>query len=108
MIFEPLMDSAGRGELILVDGGFCHWHLRRDGQLTIREIIVLPTRQGQGIGTMILERLKRVPNARSIFAKCPADLYANDWYSARGFVLEGTETTPSGRQLKLWRLNLDN
>lgn len=42
MIFETLCESAKRDELILVDGGFCHWHLRRDGQLTIREIIVLP------------------------------------------------------------------
>ena len=23
---------------MLADGGFCHWHLRRRGQLTIREI----------------------------------------------------------------------
>ena len=38
MIFESLMDSVERGELLLVDGGFCNWHLRRDGQLTIREI----------------------------------------------------------------------
>ena len=65
MIFEPLMESGNRGELILVDGGFCHWHLRRDGQITIREIIVLPERRGQGIGTAILEQLKCTPGAAS-------------------------------------------
>lgn len=106
MIFEPLMESADRGELILIDGGFCHWHLRRDRQLTIREIIVLPGQRGRGIGTEMLEQLKQVPGATSIFAKCPADLAANAWYQARGFANEGTEPTKSGRELRLWRLRL--
>ena len=103
MIFEPLMQSAHRNELIFLDGGLCHWHLRRDGQLTIREIIVLPERQGQGIGKRILEILKS-KGAVSIFAKCPADLKANGWYEHMGFTLEGTEVTKSGRELKKWRL----
>ena len=106
MIFEPLVESANRNELILVDGGFCHWHLRRDGQITIREIIVLPGCQGQGIGTAMLERLKHTEGATSIFAKCPFDLNANRWYLALGFTDEGTETTKSGRQLRLWRMVL--
>ena len=106
MIFETLSESAERGELILVDGGLCHWHLRRDGQLTIREILVLPERRGQGIGAAILDTLKAVAGATSIFAKCPADLPANGWYAAMGFELEGTETTRTGRKLKLWRLRL--
>ena len=106
MIFEPLMNSAKRGELILVNGGFCHWHLRRDRQITIREIIVLPEHQRKGIGTAMLEQLKQVESATFIFAKCPADLEANEWYQARGFVDEGTETTRSGRVLRLWRLQL--
>jgi len=106
MIFESLMKSASQGELILVDGGFCHWHLRRDGQITIREIIVLPEYQKQGVGTMILEQLKQITNATSIFAKCPIDMNANLWYATRGFIDEGIETTKSGRQLRLWRLQL--
>lgn len=106
MIFEPLQESAQRGELILVDGGLCHWHLRRDGQLTIREIIVLPRWQRQGIGRKILESLKLTKGATSIFAKCPADLSANEWYKAMGFQHQGTETTRSGRRLELWRLLL--
>lgn len=105
MIFESLMESANRNELILVDGGLCHWHLRRDGQLTIREIIVLPECQRQGIGTAILEQLKR-KKAISIFAKCPYDLEANYWYLAMGFIDEGMEITKSGRWLRKWRLNL--
>jgi hypothetical protein len=102
MIFETLHESAKRGELLLVDGGMCHWHLRRDGQITIREII--STRPGAG--SQMLEIIKRVPGAMSLFAKCPADLAANEWYAKRGFANEGTETTPSGRVLRLWRLQI--
>ena len=100
MIFETLYDSAKRGELLLVDGGFCHWHLRRDRQLTIREII--STRPGAG--KEMLQNLICIPGATSIFAKCPIELDANSWYEKCGFELEGTETTRSGRVLNLWRL----
>ena len=102
MIFETLHESARRGELLLIDGGFCHWHLRRDGQLTIREIISTKP----GAGSAMLATLKTVPGALSLFAKCPVDLPANDWYRRRGFELERTETTRSGRELNLWRLQL--
>lgn len=100
MIFETLYESARRGELLLIDGGMCHWHLRRDGQLTIREIISTKP----GAGSAMLDILKTTPGALSLFAKCPADLVANDWYQRRGFADESTETTPSGRVLRLWRL----
>lgn len=102
MIFETLYDSAQRGELLLVDGGMCHWHLRRDGQLTIREIIA--TRRGAG--SEMLDVLRQTPGATSLFAKCPADLVANEWYARRGFRCEGEETMPSKRRLKLWRMTL--
>ena len=102
MIFDALYESAQRGELMLIDGGFCHWHLRRDGQLTIREII--STRRGAG--SEMLARLMAVSGATSIFAKCPAALPANGWYARLGFMPEGTETTRSGKMLNLWRLKL--
>jgi len=106
MIFENLSKSAEQGELILVNGGICRWHLRRDGQITIYEILVLPDERNNGIGSMMLNMLKRVPSAISIYAKCPRDLPSNSWYKRMGFVLEGTETTKSGRVLNLWRLRL--
>ena len=102
MIFETLHESAQRGELLLIDGGFCHWHLRRDGQLTIREII--STRHGAG-GEM-LEILRQTPGAACIVAKCPADLAANAWYRRRGFTLDHDEQTKNGRRLHVWRLAL--
>lgn len=102
MIFETLYESAKRNELMLIEGGFCHWHLRRDGQLTIREIISVKP----GAGRAMLNSLKQTPGAVSIFAKCPVELEANSWYARRGFVLEGTETTKTGKGLNLWRLSL--
>lgn|SRR5512139_3229434 len=102
MIFEVLYDSSQRGELLLVEGGICHWHLRRNGQLTIREIIATKP----GAGKRMLDILLTVPGAISIFAKCPKELASNSWYNNRGFVLEGTEITKSGKVLNLWRLQL--
>ena len=102
MIFDALYESAQRGELMLIDGGFCHWHLRRDGQLTIREII--STRAGAG--SEMLARLMAVPGATCIVAKCPATLAANAWYERRGFYCIRGETTKSGQLINLWQLRL--
>lgn len=102
MIFETLYNSAKNNELLLIDGGMCHWHLRKDGQITIYEII--STRRGAG--SEMLQVLRDVPGAISIVARCPADLSANLWYAKRGFVLDGTETTKTGKSLKRWKLPL--
>ena len=102
MCFEQLYESSRRGELILIDGGMCHWHLRRDGQLTIREIIS----SKPGAGVIMLEILTRVPGAKFILAKCPADLESNDWYAKRGFSMVSTEMAKSGRRINIWRMEL--
>lgn len=110
MIFETLNESNERGELLLVLHGMCHWHLRRDGQLTIREIIVQRGHQGHGIGRSMVEKLEALAleaGATSLFAKCPVDLPANGWYARLGFLMEGIETTRDGRELNLWRLTLN-
>lgn len=103
MIFESLYESDRRGELLLIDGGYCRWHLRRDGTITIYEIIS----QRPGAGQEMLARLiAQKPVA--IVAKCPVDLVANDWYRRRGFRLVCTEATKSGRRLNVWRLDCGN
>jgi hypothetical protein len=102
MIFETLWESAQRGELLLIDGGFCHWHLRRDGQLTIREIISLR----KGAGGEMLAKLKSVEGAVSILARCPSDLHANGWYENQGFERIDIEQSKKGRKIFVWRLLL--
>lgn len=101
MIFETLYESSKNGELLLIEGGFCHWHLRRDGQITIREIISTQ----KGSGQRMLEYLKS-QGGTSLFAKCPYSLSSNEWYQKRGFILEGIELTKKGNKLNLWRLTL--
>jgi hypothetical protein len=96
MIFETLHESSERGELVLLDGGYMRWHLRRDNTITIYEIIS----QRPGTGQALLARL---PTGHPVVAKCPQDLAANAWYARRGFQLARTETTPSGRTLNVWR-----
>lgn len=103
MIFETLYESSKNGELLLMEGGMCHFHHRRDGQLTIREIIV--THKNQGIGRKILDYLEGL-QPDSIFAKCPENLNANKWYAHQGFKFEGEEITKTGRRLLLWRKTL--
>ena len=102
MCFEQMYESSKRGELLLVDGGVCHWHLRRDGQLTIREIIA--TRRGAG--SEMLAQLRKTVGAACIVAKCPVDLDSNAWYQQRGFALDHTEQAKSGRGINVWRLEL--
>lgn len=102
MCFEPLHESSNRNELLLVDGGMCHWHLRKDGQLTIREIIS----QRPGVGSAMLDALRNVAGAEFILAKCPVDLASNQWYQRRGFVLSHTEQAKSGRIINVWKLSI--
>lgn len=108
MIFHQLYESSIRGELLLVDGGICHWHLRKDGQITIREIIVLPEKQGNDIGSKILDALKRIPGGKSIVARCPSDLPSNLWYKKKGFKQIGKQITKSGKTVYIWKLSLLN
>jgi len=105
MIFEALWESSKKGELILMDGGYCRYHLRRDGQITILEIIS----QRKGAGTEMLEKLKSLKEkgATSIFAKCPDNLVSNGWYLHKGFRLEGEEKTKNGRKMIKWRLPIE-
>jgi len=103
MIFSILHEAALKGELLLIEGGICHWHIRKkDNVLVISEIISTKP----GAGTKMLSFLKK-QNATSILAKCPANLPSNDWWKKKGFCLLGTELTRSTKKpLNIWTLNL--
>jgi hypothetical protein len=103
MIFESLYASALMGELLLVEGGMCRWHRRRDGTITIYEIISQKPGAGQAMLALLVAQ-----RPVAIVAKCPIDLPSNAWYARRGFLLDRVETTPSGRNLNVWRLTIGN
>lgn len=105
MIFEALYQSAIKGELLLIDGGFCHWHLRKDGQLTISEIIA--TKKGAGSKMLDIIKKKNKAKASFILAKCPTDLSSNKWWEKRGFKKIRVEDLKSGRKNNVWVLSLE-
>jgi ribosomal protein S18 acetylase RimI-like enzyme len=106
--FSIFYEAAEHQHLMLVDGGLCHWTQRKkDKVVVIYEIIILPEKQGQGIGTRILDELKKVKGATAIFAKCPSNLPANKWYKSKGFEEVGVEIVGNrGTQVTCWRLEL--
>lgn len=100
MLFEALNDSVAHGELILVEGGLCHFHKRKDGAVTIREIIVLPDARRCGIGRGMVK--KATGDASRVVAKCPSDLPSNEFWKHLGFINERIEITRSGRSINVW------
>jgi GNAT superfamily N-acetyltransferase len=100
LIFAALNEAAERGELILVDGGLCRFHQRRDGVLVIREVIVTPERRRQGIGSRIVHWACKTHRGL-VVAKCPTKYPSNDFWRALGFELVG-----ESKGINEWRLNL--
>lgn len=100
MIFAALSEAAEKGELLLVGGGLCHFHQRKDRTVTIREILVLPTYRRRGIGRRLVERACN--DAVKAVARCPADLPSNGFWKQLGFQLMKTETTRTGRKVNVW------
>lgn len=71
MIFVALNEAAERGELLIVNGGLCRWHKRRDGVVVIREIIVLPDCRRLGRGRALVAEVARLNPGARLLAKCP-------------------------------------
>lgn len=88
MIFAVLSEAADRGQLLLVEGGLCRFHRRRDGVVVIRELLVLPARRRQRIGRgLVREVLCRAGN-RPVQARCPVAYEAgNAFWKAMAFHL---------------------
>ena len=89
MIFAALLEAAERRELILIDDGLCRWHLRKDGIVVIREILVSPWMWGHGIGRRMVDDVRAMNPGATIVAKCPVGYEANVFWRTIGFVEVG-------------------
>jgi len=100
-ILRPaLVEAVDRAELLYhpESGSFCHYHRRRDGFTTLREICVTEAYRGQGIGRELIDNL-----CRPVRLKCPVTNSSNDFYRHLGFQLAGTEPGKK-RALNVWLL----
>lgn len=77
-------------------------HCVRKPQTTLYELAVLPDYRNCGIGTKLVERMARDTPHNKLVAKCPAELPANEFYSATGWVHTDTEDGKN-RALNVWR-----
>lgn len=94
-----MSEAADRGELLLVQDGLCRFHLRRDGVVVIRELLVLPFRRGTGVGRRLVSLVTQAHPGRPVVARCPAAYPANGFWQRLGFTL--VETV---RGVNVWRL----
>ena len=100
MIFVALSEAADRGELLLVDGGMCRFHRRRDGVVVIRELLVLAKARRTGVGSLLVRRVKQRHPGAEIEAKCPAAYPSNGFWARVGFRLAGEKGG-----VNVWRLS---
>lgn len=106
MIVQLLNTSNNRGELMLVDGGMCRFHVRSDGKITIRDIIVSRAHQRQGIGRrMIATLIRQHPHAFEMRLECPADWEANTFFSRIGFERVRAIQWANGCVTNVWVMN---
>lgn len=103
MVFQTLHDSYKRNELILIDGGFCRFREKKDGSIVIYEIF--STKKGSG--KKIIDSLLGKTDSY-IQLKCPIDLPSNGFYKHLNFEHIGTEITPKGNKLNIWRKYVGN
>jgi N-acetylglutamate synthase-like GNAT family acetyltransferase len=99
VIFSALSEAAEAGELLLVAGGMCRFHQRKDGVVVIRELLVLPTCRRSGIGTGLIQSIRRMHPDATIRAVCPAWYPSNAFWRNRGFELVREEP-----QANTWEL----
>lgn len=97
-----ISDAITKGELHVatleaVIIGFVRWHKRRDGWVTIYEIVVDDQFRKQGVGRMLMRVIEGSPARLKCHSKNPA----TDFYHRLGFETISTELSRGGKQLEI-------
>lgn len=100
--FEQIYQSMQKQNLLLLEGAFCNFRHRKDNQITIYSIVSCIPGGGQRCLQMLIDR-----KPSFIQAVCPADMDSNAWYEKRGFTLFEVKFSRTGRELNVWRLNVE-
>ncbi len=109
---QAYLESLRRGELLvaLVDqqlAGFVRFHKRRDQVATIYEIVTESRFRSRGVGRLlvgaVVEECRRA-DVRLLRLSCPAELPANAFYPAMGFVRTPRSLPGKVRPLLEWQL----
>ena len=87
--------------------GFVNYRIKQDKNCTLYDIAVKKEARRQGIGTRLLNRLKKIVHYEGgegayIHLKCPVELSANTFYEKHQFTLLGVEEGKK-RPLNVWR-----
>lgn len=105
---EDLERIYEKGGLILKEGAFCEWLLRRDGQATIHQIFVGHEFRNQGIARDMINTIKENPDVMIILAKCPTHYPSNSFWEKMGFENVREEVSRNGKTiLNVWELDLN-
>jgi len=110
---QSYVDGVRRGELIVATAGrrvvgFVRYHKRRDAATRIYEITTAPELRRKGVARQlvaaVVEECRR-SDARMLRLSCPAELPANVFYEATGFVRTSSRSRPGKfRPLIEWQM----
>jgi GNAT superfamily N-acetyltransferase len=110
---ESYIESLRRGELLVATlgrrvAGFVRFHRRRDRAATIYEIATEPRLRRRGVARRLVAAVVaacREADVRMLRLSCPAELPANAFYPAVGFVRVSPRSRPGKRRPLLeWQM----
>jgi len=80
--------------------GFICFHHCKDGWTTIYKICVIEEHRRKGFGKALLKAVEK--EAQKIRLKCPAEIEANNFYAALGYICTGVEKGRK-RYIAIWK-----
>ena len=100
MFLEVLCKAMQQEELLLVAGGFCRFHKKKDGHVVIDELVVLPEQRMKGIGRKLIKGLQK--QHKTLEMKCPAEMEGVSVFLEKMGFVEHAMKVGKKRSWKIW------